>query len=290
MNFFKNVSRNSPATYLITRIRLRTRLESRKFHFSACPRQTHYDLLGVSRTASEEDIKKAFIKLAKENHPDLSKDPQAHKRFLSIQQAYEILKDKNKRAIYDSQFVTNPAQRYKEQQMGYTFASEEELNEFIKRYENMYTWKASSSEPFYGDSESAKKRYQEARQRMEQILRDQEDAEKRRQAFQPIFFWILTGFFAAIFVVNVYVQVKLAERKTTRYAPVDENGNPIYDLGTGASKAHKWDYLASQSEKRRQIYELLGSQADDSEHLSLPSTSNAVVAHPTAASPIIVHK
>jgi curved DNA-binding protein CbpA len=207
---------------------------------------------------------------------------------LSIQQAYEVLKDKNKRAIYDSQFVTNPSQRYRDQQMGYTFSSEEELNEFIKRYENMYTWKDTSSEPFYGDSESAKKRYQEARQRMEQILRDQEDAERRRQAFQPIFFWILTGFFAAIFLVNVYVQVKLAERKNNRYSPVDENGNPIYDLGTTAAKAHRWDYLVSQSEKRRQIYELLGSQADDSEHNALSVANSA--AHPAAASRIIVHK
>lgn len=173
--------------------------------------------------------------------------------------------------------------------MGYTFSSEEELNEFIKRYENMYNWKATNGEGFYGDSEQSRKRYEEARQRMEQILRDQEDAERRRQAFQPVFFWILTAFFAAVFLINVYVQVKLAERKSARYVPVDENGQPIYDLGTGVAKVHKWDYLASQSEKRRQIYELLGSQADDSDEIVLPTTTSNGV-HPTANSPIIVHK
>jgi DnaJ-class molecular chaperone len=61
-----------------------------------------YDVLGVSRKASEAEIKKAFRTLAKKHHPDThANDPKAVKKFQEISGAYEILSDKEKRAQYD---------------------------------------------------------------------------------------------------------------------------------------------------------------------------------------------
>ena len=61
-----------------------------------------YTLLGVPRTASEADIKKAYRKLAKELHPDRNKDnPKASERFSQVTSAYDLLSDKDKRARFD---------------------------------------------------------------------------------------------------------------------------------------------------------------------------------------------
>jgi curved DNA-binding protein len=62
----------------------------------------YYEILGVSRTASEADIKKAFRKLAREFHPDVAKDKkQAEEKFKEINEAYEVLGDPAKRKKYD---------------------------------------------------------------------------------------------------------------------------------------------------------------------------------------------
>lgn len=61
----------------------------------------YYDILGVSKTASTEEIKQAYKKLAKENHPDLGGD---HKKFSEINAAYDVLKDSAKRQEYDNSF------------------------------------------------------------------------------------------------------------------------------------------------------------------------------------------
>ena len=60
-----------------------------------------YDLLAVSRDASEAEIKKAYRKLAMEYHPDRNPSPQAEARFKEITEAYEVLRDPQKRAVYD---------------------------------------------------------------------------------------------------------------------------------------------------------------------------------------------
>ena len=62
----------------------------------------YYDVLGVSKDATADDIKKAFRKLARETHPDANADdPTAEEKFRSIAEAYEVLSDDSKRARYD---------------------------------------------------------------------------------------------------------------------------------------------------------------------------------------------
>src|SRR5258708_18224632 len=64
--------------------------------------QDYYELLGVSRTASADDLKKAFRKLAMQHHPDRNPgDEASEKQFKNINHAYDILKDPEKRAAYD---------------------------------------------------------------------------------------------------------------------------------------------------------------------------------------------
>jgi curved DNA-binding protein len=61
----------------------------------------YYEILGVAREATEDDIKKAYRKLARKYHPDVSKDPKGEEKFKDISEAYQALKDSEKRAAYD---------------------------------------------------------------------------------------------------------------------------------------------------------------------------------------------
>jgi molecular chaperone DnaJ len=61
----------------------------------------YYAILGVSRDASQEEIKKAFRRLARELHPDVNPDPKTQERFKEINTAYEVLSDPQKKQMYD---------------------------------------------------------------------------------------------------------------------------------------------------------------------------------------------
>lgn len=61
----------------------------------------YYAILGVPRDASQDDIKRAYRKLARKYHPDVSKEADAEERFKAVGEAYEVLKDPEKRAAYD---------------------------------------------------------------------------------------------------------------------------------------------------------------------------------------------
>lgn len=64
-------------------------------------KRDYYDVLGVARGASAEELKKAFRKLAMQYHPDRNKEPGAEARFKEINEAYEVLSDPERRAMYD---------------------------------------------------------------------------------------------------------------------------------------------------------------------------------------------
>ncbi len=64
-------------------------------------KRDYYEVLGIPRDASEDDIKKAYRKLAKKYHPDINKSPDAAEKFKEINEAHEVLSDPEKRAAYD---------------------------------------------------------------------------------------------------------------------------------------------------------------------------------------------
>ena len=64
-------------------------------------KRDYYDVLGVSRGASEDEMKSAFRNLARKYHPDVSEDPDAEEKFKEINEAYAVLSDSEKRAAYD---------------------------------------------------------------------------------------------------------------------------------------------------------------------------------------------
>ena len=61
----------------------------------------YYETLGVTRAADAETVKRAYRKLARKYHPDVSKEKNAEDKFKNVQEAYEVLKDADKRAAYD---------------------------------------------------------------------------------------------------------------------------------------------------------------------------------------------
>lgn len=65
-------------------------------------KRDYYDILGVGKSASDTEIKKAYRKLAKKYHPDVNQgDSEAEAKFKEVNEAYEILSDSQKRARYD---------------------------------------------------------------------------------------------------------------------------------------------------------------------------------------------
>lgn len=101
---------------------------------SRAQEQDYYDILGVKKDATKQEIHKAFRQLAKKYHPDKNKDKGATDEFIRIFKAYETLSDENKRKEYDN--------RASEQTGSWTTASSSvndfDINDFFKQYEDQF--------------------------------------------------------------------------------------------------------------------------------------------------------
>jgi len=73
----------------------------------------YYSVMGLDRKASDEEIRKAYRKLARKYHPDVSKEPGAEEKFKELGEAYETLKDPEKRAAYDQLGSHRPGQDFR---------------------------------------------------------------------------------------------------------------------------------------------------------------------------------
>jgi curved DNA-binding protein len=73
----------------------------------------YYQIMGVARDASSDDIKRAYRRLARKFHPDVSKEKNAEARFKEIGEAYEVLRDPEKRAAYDALGKRKPGEEFR---------------------------------------------------------------------------------------------------------------------------------------------------------------------------------
>ncbi|XP_041353139.1 dnaJ-like protein 60 [Gigantopelta aegis] len=79
--------------------------EQEKHHLqiqqNRCCSRTHYEVLGINKSATSKEIRQSFIKLSKKLHPDINKDPKTHERFIKINEAYSTLIKPSNRKDYD---------------------------------------------------------------------------------------------------------------------------------------------------------------------------------------------
>ncbi|MEM3373046.1 MAG: DnaJ domain-containing protein [Candidatus Anstonellales archaeon] len=88
-------------------------------------KRDYYEVLGVPRNATQEEIKKAYRRLAMQYHPDRNKSPEAEQKFKEINEAYAVLSDPEKRKAYDTMGYSNFHQRYSDEDIfrGFDFSS-----------------------------------------------------------------------------------------------------------------------------------------------------------------------
>ena len=101
--------------------------------------KNYYDILGVSKSASQDEMKKAYRKLAMKHHPDRNAgNKEAEKKFKELNDAYDVLKDDDKRAMYDRHGESAFAQQGGRRQQNQGFEFEEGFGDFSDVFNNIF--------------------------------------------------------------------------------------------------------------------------------------------------------
>ena len=109
---------------------------TRSFLSSWQRRENYYDILGVSPSATQKEIKLAYYRLAKKHHPDMNPgDAKAKAKFQQISQAYEVLSDENKRSMYDRGDYQTTYENYGDGSYSADAHSEEVFNSVQRDFE-----------------------------------------------------------------------------------------------------------------------------------------------------------
>lgn len=108
--------------------------------------RSYYDVLGVAKNASDADIKTAYRRLAKKYHPDTTKDEDGEAKFKEANEAYEVLKDSQKRAYYDQFGTVNP-NKVRQGQGQYSTAGDIDMEELMRRFNEI---NEENPDPTYG--------------------------------------------------------------------------------------------------------------------------------------------
>lgn len=115
-------------------------------------KRDYYEVLGVSKTATEDEIRKAYRKIAMENHPDRNPDnKEAEDRFKEASEAYEVLQDKEKRAKYD-RFGHDGLRG------GTDFHGFSNVNDIFSQFSDIFGGGSSIFDDFFGNSSSSRNR------------------------------------------------------------------------------------------------------------------------------------
>ncbi|TFV93174.1 J domain-containing protein [Algoriphagus kandeliae] len=92
--------------------------------------KNYYDILGVNQNATQEEIKKAYRKLVLEWHPDKNPSPEAHDKFIEINEAYLVLSDSAKRSVYDQLFNSHTKKSVPDDQK---YSESSDFDDFVNR-------------------------------------------------------------------------------------------------------------------------------------------------------------
>lgn len=140
--------------------------------------KNYYDILGVDKKATQNEIKKAYRKLVRKYHPDVSKADDAAEQTAKINVAYEVLHDKEKRAEYDA-MLENPFAGQQGEQGGQQY-NHQDYADFFRQYANRQNGRQSDA---FGHGES----FEQGDFRFEDIFSSfSEAAQQRQQSHGPI--------------------------------------------------------------------------------------------------------
>lgn len=121
--------------------------------------KNYYEILGVNKNATQEEIKQAYRKLSKKYHPDVNKgNDQAEKIFIQIQDAYKVLKDPEARKAYDERLESphNYHTHQKEKKQTSTVQRNFDIHDFEKNFEQFFGFNPKTKE-MSSNNKTAKK-------------------------------------------------------------------------------------------------------------------------------------